>query len=179
VPPIEETTKVNPKPTSPDLTKSTFAPLPSLKDIQSKVRVEAKQANTSIENSTKNTSQKIELNDENIQEAIKNYAKIKKEDGKMVESIAISQSTVKVEGNTIRFQVSTELEIQHIETNKGEIISFLRNSFETTFQILIELIELKKENRLIYGSSDKYNYLVETYPLLELLKKTLGLEVLY
>jgi hypothetical protein len=119
------------------------------------------------------------LNDENIQEVIKNYAKIKKEDGKIVESIAISQSVVKIEGNAIIFQVSTELESQHIETNKGDILSYLRNNFDTAFQISVELVESKKENRLIYGSSDKYNYLVETYPLLELLKKTLGLEVQY
>ena len=77
----------------------------------------------------------------------------------------------------VTFEVDNQLQLDLLKELRAEFLDYLRKKLSNN-QIQVEATITQTESRaLLYTNSDKYNYLVEQYPMLEEFRKRFGLEL--
>ncbi len=82
-------------------------------------------------------------------------------------------------GKGIQLTLSSALEVKILERFETELVGFLREKLKNDeINITKEIREIEEEKKL-YTSKDKYEYLAEQNPALRALKERLGLDFDY
>lgn len=120
-----------------------------------------------------------EISKNEITVLLQAYAELKKSEDKMVEYVLFNARTFQLTEKTITFEVENQVLQQQLENTKGELADYLRQKLGVSFQVNTLVTEREPEQKKLYTPVEKFNYLVSKYPVLEDLKKRLGLEINY
>ncbi|MFN0049912.1 MAG: hypothetical protein ACKVOU_12385 [Cytophagales bacterium] len=113
-----------------------------------------------------------------IKAAIQTYGLEMKTQGRMFEFALFNDREVGLQNGKLIFKLENELQKSQLFEKKADFIDFLREKFRFNFAIEAEILKASETvKNLLYTPSDKYKFMVEKYPLLDELKKRLGLEL--
>lgn len=84
---------------------------------------------------------------------------------------------VDLKNHTITLFLDHDLQIDLLNEIKDELMIFIRKAIQNTNIYIKALIREAEQSKQLYTSDEKYAYLKEKFPKLELLKQTLGLEI--
>ncbi len=79
--------------------------------------------------------------------------------------------------NTIYITLSNSALKQELETEKAELLFYLRERLKNDLITLVDVVKAKENTAMLYTSKDRYEMLVEKYPQLKTFKETLNLEL--
>jgi DNA polymerase III subunit gamma/tau len=156
-----------------------IAKLPSLKDMQQKVAEATKAVHHADAEGVADVSPSggwAPISREELQEVWDEYAQQKKNEDKTLLYTILNRSIDINEHFEIDLVVENPVQVTEFGNIKPELLAFLRQRLQNN-KLNIR-IDLKKgqENKLLYTSVDKYNYLAGKYPALDNLKSRLGLD---
>lgn len=98
-------------------------------------------------------------------------------EGKINLYTTLNNGVLHLEGTKVIIKVDNQLQLENINSIKEDLMQYIRVNLNN-YQIFLEVIIQQTEKKdMMYTAQDKYEYLVKTYPDLELLKKELGLEL--
>lgn len=95
---------------------------------------------------------------------------------KIMESLLLI-GTPKLEGTTITHELPNEGSKIEFETEKHELLGYLRGKLHNHDIMIDVVVNEKVENKFAFTPQDKYNRLNEINPNLDLLKKTFDLDI--
>ena len=166
--------EANPKPINQDLSGETKVSAFSISSIRAKKEL--------LESTKGFVKEEVHLPTESFTETEmllqwSKYAQRLSDKGhKIMESLLLI-SDPKLEGTTITHELPNEGSKIDFETEKIEILGYLRGKLHN-HDISIEVVVNEKvENKFAFMPIDKYNRLKEINPNLELLKKTFDLDI--
>ncbi len=85
-----------------------------------------------------------------------------------------------IKDDNIYLKLENQLLVDQFNKVKGEIVEFLRNQLNNKkLTIHAEIVEMAEQKASLFSNSDKFKFLAEKYPILEDLRKKLGLEFDY
>ncbi len=88
----------------------------------------------------------------------------------------ILKGEIRLEGETIHLPVNNLIQKETFITFKEELMAFIRKGLKN-YSIQVECsIKQEDEGKRMYTSQEKFNHLVEKYPILKQLKDEFGLE---
>lgn len=93
--------------------------------------------------------------------------------------IVILNQDYSLEEDKIILKLSNPVQIEQLNGFRVELLSFLRKRIQNYSLDINPVITVEEEKRMIYTSSDKFNYLVKKNPALMDLKIKLGLDLDY
>ncbi len=77
---------------------------------------------------------------------------------------------------TIRLEIINSYQLHMIERVQTELVEFLREQLENKHIVLRTEVVKPEDKKMVYTNTEKFKYLAEKYPLMNELKKRLGLE---
>lgn len=81
---------------------------------------------------------------------------------------------------SIILKLENQLLLDQLNKAKGDLVEFLREKLNNSnITIYADVIEIAEQKKTMYSNSDKFKFLAEKYPIIEELKKKLGLEFDY
>ena len=95
---------------------------------------------------------------------------------KIMESLLLISSPI-LEGTTITHELPNEGSKIEFETEKSELLGYLRGKLHNHDIAIDVIVNEKVEQKFAYTALDKYNRLKEINPNLELLRKTFDLDI--
>lgn len=115
---------------------------------------------------------------ENLKKAWDDFVVEKKQVLKPSEVVILNQEYA-LEDDKIILKLSNPVQIEQLNGFRVELLSFLRKRIQNYSLDINPVITVEEEKRMIYTSSDKFNYLVKKNPALMDLKIKLGLDLDY
>jgi len=105
------------------------------------------------------------------------FADQKKSVGRDVEYTVLKQEMrLQEDGTTIVLQLTNSVKIDILDRFKSDLITYLKSKLNNrNLKLETELIEEKKQ-KMIYTNKEKFEYLAEKKPVLNILKDRLGLD---
>ncbi len=85
-------------------------------------------------------------------------------------------SKPKYDNNLIKYYVPNNTAAIELESEKQELIFYLRNKLDSKVELLVE-IDKKIDKKITYSNKDKYELLKKKNELIEELKKTFNLSI--
>lgn len=80
------------------------------------------------------------------------------------------------ENFVIRIQLDNNIQLDQLNSFKGDFLVYLRKNLNNNLIMLETSIAPTENKKVIYTSDDKLKYLTEKYPIVEDLRKRLGLD---
>jgi DNA polymerase-3 subunit gamma/tau len=96
-----------------------------------------------------------------------------------MEMLVLNREVSKGDNFEIRIQLNSELESSIVDRFELDILTFLRKVLCNDFITLERVISEDKQEKKIYTSKDKFEYLVEQNPKLKEMKERFGLDFDY
>lgn len=93
-----------------------------------------------------------------------------------MERLILKRNIRLVSANAIEIELNSSLELSILERFEQELITFLRNHLENDVFELKKTVKEDKQEKKLYTSTDKFNYMAEKNPALRKLKDKLGLD---
>jgi DNA polymerase-3 subunit gamma/tau len=112
-----------------------------------------------------------------LQEAWEAFRQEKEESniGEM-ERLILRRDVKLVDENILEIELNSNLELSILDRFEQELIVFFRNHLENDVFELRRQVREEKQEKKLYTSTDKFNYMAEKNPALKLLKEKLGLD---
>lgn len=151
--------------------------LPSLQNIKvERLQKGADESHNYNINEEQTIAKKVAI--EELKDAIQAYANQAKAHDRMFEFVLFNEREIRYSDQSIVFLLQNEVQQAQLNDYKGQFVNYLKAKFEINFTIGSEMLESTLESKkLLYTPTDKYKFLAEKYPVLEELKKRLGLEL--
>ena len=143
----------------------------SLKSIEKNKEINDLDLDSEVEYSNNN-----ELILEDIIEVWDNYTNIQEEKGRYNIASILRISSPKFKNNTIIYSVPNNTTSLEIDSEKQNLLLFLRNKLESDIGLLIEIDKKMDENKA-YTNKDKFEVLKKKNPLIDELRNTFKLSV--
>ena len=143
----------------------------SLKSIEKNKEINDLDLNFEVEYSNNN-----ELILEDIIEVWDNYTNIQEEKGRYNIASILRISSPKFKNNTIIYSVPNNTTSLEIDSEKQNLLLFLRNKLESDIGLLIEIDKKMDENKA-YTNKDKFEVLKKKNPLIDELRNTFKLSI--
>jgi len=143
----------------------------SLKSIEKNKEINDLDLNFEVEYSNNN-----ELILEDIIEVWDNYTNIQEEKGRYNIASILRLSSPKFKNNTIIYSVPNNTTSLEIDSEKQNLLLFLRNKLESDIGLLIEIDKKMDENKA-YTNKDKFEVLKKKNPLIDELRNTFKLSI--
>ncbi len=89
---------------------------------------------------------------------------------------ALNQKFYLIDQHTICLEVINSFQLHMIEQLRTDLLEFLRERLNNRHILLKTKVVKPEGKKLIYTNSEKFKFLAEKYPLMNELKKRLGLE---
>jgi DNA polymerase-3 subunit gamma/tau len=106
------------------------------------------------------------------------YADLKKQAGDMNHFIIFANRKITLrEDLTILFEVDNQLQLDILKELRGDVLEYLRKKVSNSTLQLEATITQTEAKTLLYTNNDKYNYLLEHYPILDEFRRRFGLEL--
>lgn len=182
---MHQNTTIEPISTSIEVLKPTLQQfsmpvLPSFEQLKSKlITKNNEQENTNAEvHFTQNDLQYTEtqLVESNIKILLQEYAQQRKSADKMLEFMVFQDRPFEINQQILILKFENEIEQNQFNGLKNEFYQYLKTKLG--FLPIIETkVEQMIEKKQLYSSTDKYNHFIEKFPLIEELKRRLGLEL--
>ena len=113
---------------------------------------------------------------EDIIEVWDNYTNIQEEKGRYNIASILRISSPKFKNNTIIYSVPNNTTSLEIDSEKQNLLLFLRNKLESDIGLLIEIDKKMDENKA-YTNKDKFEVLKKKNPLIDELRNTFKLSI--
>ena len=131
---------------------------------------------------TENLSEKIEVVNSNttlaeVRKVWKTLSDQKKAQNSMRQYLIFANEELEFEQNTIKIKVENQVQLDLLNEIKADVMEFIRHQLQNNLIQLEAIISETIAKKNLYTNQDKYNHLLEKFPLLDDLKKRLGLEV--
>ena len=143
----------------------------SLKSIEKNKEINDLDLDSEVEYSNNN-----ELILEDIIEVWDNYTNIQEEKGRYNIASILRISSPKFKDNTIIYSVPNNTTSLEIDSEKQNLLLFLRNKLESDIGLLIEIDKKMDENKA-YTNKDKFEVLKKKNPLIDELRNTFKLSI--
>ena len=143
----------------------------SLKSIEKNKEINDLDLDSEVEYSNNN-----ELVLEDIIEVWDNYTNIQEEKGRYNIASILRISSPKFKNNTIIYSVPNNTTSLEIDSEKQNLLLFLRNKLESDIGLLIEIDKKMDENKA-YTNKDKFEVLKKKNPLIDELRNTFKLSI--
>ena len=143
----------------------------SLKSIEKNKEINDLDLDSEVEYSNNN-----ELILEDILEVWDNYTNIQEEKGRYNIASILRISSPKFKNNTIIYSVPNNTTSLEIDSEKQNLLLFLRNKLESDIGLLIEIDKKIDENKA-YTNKDKFEVLKKKNPLIDELRNTFKLSI--
>ena len=143
----------------------------SLKSIEKNKEINDLDLDSEVEYSNNN-----ELILEDILEVWDNYTNIQEEKGRYNIASILRISSPKFKNNTIIYSVPNNTTSLEIDSEKQNLLLFLRNKLESDIGLLIEIDKKIDENKA-YTNKDKFEVLKKKNPLMDELRNTFKLSI--
>jgi len=143
----------------------------SLKSIEKNKEINDLDLDSEVEYSNNN-----ELVLEDIIEVWDNYTNIQEEKGRYNIASILRISSPKFKNNTIIYSVPNNTTSLEIDSEKQNLLLFLRNKLESDIGLLIEIDKKMDENKA-YTNKDKFEVLKKKNPLINELRNTFKLSI--
>ena len=143
----------------------------SLKSIEKNKEINDLDLDSEVEYSNNN-----ELILEDILEVWDNYTNIQEEKGRYNIASILRISSPKFKNNTIIYSVPNNTTSLEIDSEKQNLLLFLRNKLESDIGLLIEIDKKIDENKA-YTNQDKFEVLKKKNPLIDELRNTFKLSI--
>jgi len=143
----------------------------SLKSIEKNKEINDLDLDSEVEYSNNN-----ELILEDIIEVWDNYTNIQEEKGRYNIASILRISSPKFKNNTIIYSVPNNTTSLEIDSEKQNLLLFLRNKLESDIGLLIEVDKKMDENKA-YTNKDKFEVLKKKNPLIDELRNTFKLSI--
>tara|TARA_B100000579_G_scaffold142797_1_gene115907 strand:+ start:1224 stop:2849 length:1626 start_codon:yes stop_codon:yes gene_type:complete len=143
----------------------------SLKSIEKNKEINNLDLDSEVEYSNNN-----ELILEDILEVWDNYTNIQEEKGRYNIASILRISSPKFKNNTIIYSVPNNTTSLEIDSEKQNLLLFLRNKLESDIGLLIEINKKMDENKA-YTNKDKFEVLKKKNPLIDELRNTFKLSI--
>ena len=143
----------------------------SLKSIEKNKEINNLDLDSEVEYSNNN-----ELILEDILEVWDNYTNIQEEKGRYNIASILRISSPKFKNNTIIYSVPNNTTSLEIDSEKQNLLLFLRNKLESDIGLLIEIDKKMDENKA-YTNKDKFEVLKKKNPLIDELRNTFKLSI--
>ena len=143
----------------------------SLKSIEKNKEINDLDLDSEVEYSNNN-----ELILEDILEVWDNYTNIQEEKGRYNIASILRISSPKFKNNTIIYSVPNNTTSLEIDSEKQNLLLFLRNKLESDIGLLIEINKKMDENKA-YTNKDKFEVLKKKNPLIDELRNTFKLSI--
>jgi len=143
----------------------------SLKSIEKNKEINDLDLDSEVEYSNNN-----ELILEDIIEVWDNYTNIQEEKGRYNIASILRISSPKFKNNTIIYSVPNNTTSLEIDSEKQNLLLFLRNKLESDIGLLIEIDKKMDENKA-YTNKDKFEVLKKKNPLIDELRNTFKLSI--
>ena len=143
----------------------------SLKSIEKNKEINDLDLDSEVEYSNNN-----ELILEDIIEVWDNYTNIQEEKGRYNIASILRISSPKFKNNTIIYSVPNNTNSLEIDSEKQNLLLFLRNKLESDIGLLIEIDKKMDENKA-YTNKDKFELLKKKNPLIDELRNTFKLSI--
>ena len=143
----------------------------SLKSIEKNKEINDLDLDSEVEYSNNN-----ELILEDIIEVWDNYTNIQEEKGRYNIASILRISSPKFKNNTIIYSVPNNTTSLEIDSEKQNLLLFLRNKLESDICLLIEIDKKMDENKA-YTNKDKFEVLKKKNPLIDELRNTFKLSI--
>ena len=89
---------------------------------------------------------------------------------------ALNQKYQLEDDYTIRLEIINSYQLHMIERVQTELIEFLREQLKNKHIKLRTEVVKPEDKKMVYTNTEKFNYLAEKYPMMNELRKRLGLE---
>lgn len=99
-----------------------------------------------------------------------------KADDRSSEYNALNQKFQLEDSHTIRLEIINSYQLHMIERVRTELLEFLREQLKNKKIVLRTEVVEPEEKKMVYTNTEKFKFLAEKYPLMNELKKRLGLE---
>ena len=143
----------------------------SLKSIEKNKEINDLDLDSEVEYSNNN-----ELILEDIIEVWDNYTNIQEEKGRYNIASILRISSPKFKNNTIIYSVPNNTTSLEIDSEKQNLLLFLRNKLESDIGLLIKIDKKMDENKA-YTNKDKFEVLKKKNPLIDELRNTFKLSI--
>ncbi|MDX2189257.1 MAG: hypothetical protein SFY32_05290 [Bacteroidota bacterium] len=149
--------------------------MPSLKQIHVPIASPKQEQEVEIESEN---GKDVEIDAAKLAEHINAFARTRKAQDKILEFTLLFEKPFEMDKSNLKFILSNEIEDILLKEVRPLLIKYLFENTGAKFTIDSEIrfVETKKT---VFSNTDKYKHLVNEYPLLEELKRRLGLELDY
>ncbi|MCS6832022.1 MAG: hypothetical protein NZ521_00455 [Flammeovirgaceae bacterium] len=157
----------------------------NLQEVEQKVRhsnsLPTSSGTNATEKTTSHPSKNQPFDKKSVEEAFRKMATmLRKEEGSPFELVILENSPLEVlENHTIKVVLSNAVQEGHFIGLKTKLLPFLKEHLQNELIQLIHEIRQNpdSERKKLYTNQEKYDFLVERYPLLRELKDKLGFEI--
>jgi DNA polymerase III subunit gamma/tau len=118
------------------------------------------------------------INEEELKLAWEDYITERRKANKPYEIVILNQE-YQYSNNLITLKLSNPVQIEQLNDFKTDLLFFLRKRLQNFLLDINAIISVQEEKKMIYTSSEKFNYLAKKNPALIDLKQKLGLDVDY
>ncbi|ELR68026.1 DNA polymerase III subunit gamma/tau [Fulvivirga imtechensis AK7] len=113
---------------------------------------------------------------EQLQKHWKDFAALKKSEGKDAEHMVLQQDIYLKELTTVVIKLTNAVKIDILDRFRSDLVTHLKSKLNNGKLVLeIELVK-EEAKRMIYTNKEKFDYLAEKKPILKQLKDRLGLD---
>lgn len=114
-----------------------------------------------------------------LKSLIDEYADQKRKQEKMLEFTLFRERQFKINGDELVFLLDSTVQQSQLEELRQEWNLFVINKLGKSIKTGSEIVESVESNTKPFSASDKFQFLSKEYPLIEELKRKLGLEIDY
>jgi DNA polymerase III subunit gamma/tau len=115
---------------------------------------------------------------EDLRKVWSDYIAERRKANKPYEIVILNQD-YSFENNIVKLRLSNPVQLEQLNGFKTELLSYLRKKLQNYDLDIDSEIMLEEETKIVYTSSDKFNYLAKKNPALLELKHKLGLDIDY
>jgi DNA polymerase-3 subunit gamma/tau len=152
--------------------KSTFK-IPKLTSLKEELNAPVKEE----EKPVTDTSIRNEFSISNLKNYWNEYAAKMKRDKRDIEYVILSNRDLVVDENfTVKFTLDNNIQMDQLNNFKTELTEYLRRSLKNNLILVEASMSAMETKKIIYTSDDKLKHLAQKYPIVEDLKKRLGLD---
>lgn len=152
--------------------------LPSLKNLKLETEIpKAKEQEPTLINESDEITINQPLTKETLDKLFQQYAEQKKHEGKMMDFTLFNERGFDLNGNIVILKLDNEAQLHQLLPLKVPLSNFIKKNTGINITVEAEIMQSSEQKKRLYTSSDKFKFLAEQYPVLEDLKRRLGLEL--
>ena len=163
-------------PAEPAKTAKSTLKLPSLSSLKEEVK-EPTQVYKKQEEPTEQARKDTPFTQEQLTTHWNEFAAKLKQEGKNNEYIAFGREVMLGENYSINIRLENDVQQDWLLSLKVEVLEFLRKKLNNNILHLVPVVLQSEAAAKPFTSKEKYNRLAEKYPVMDDLRKTLGLDL--